>query len=133
MAGDEVHWPERARVAEFVAPLVLIVDRARVKGGAVNCGGERRHCLAGRIDIAARLPLVLTPAENVGDRAVSDADVPVGLEDRLLPIAGAEARVVDREVERVAREQAVVLRRGAVTVAGALLQTQQHLEVVGRH
>ena len=93
----------------------------------------------GGVDIAQALALVVAPAEDVGDRAVAERDVEIGLVDHVEPLARGKAGLVDREIVAAAREQAadaqavdVVLRGRAVGLALPVFQAQYGLETVVR-
>ena len=91
------------------------------------------------INVAKRLAVIVTPAENVGNRTVAEIDIDIGLEASLTPIGPREARLVNGEIKRAtlekpanARTVDVVLTGRTVAFGLAILKTQQEFERVVR-
>ena len=66
------------------------------------------------VDIAGGAGLVFAPAHDIRDLARAERHREVAFEKRLIPFAVIEAGLVDREIERVPREQRVVLARRTI-------------------
>ena len=118
-AGGQVKGPEALVEAQFVRELLLLEARVRVEQEP-----------GGRVDVTAGRGVIIAPAEDVGQLAVADLDF--GLVAGEQGFVFIEARVVDREIERVALVDPVVLARRAIALRVEVFQLADHADGFSR-